>query len=187
MKKLSMLIISCWLAALAVFPNDLSAHSKADKHAAAQDPLVGPWLCNVSLHGNNFFGVILFHADGTFVLHESIDLTQAIVNGPPGFFITVTEGTWHKSSDFQYQAVASNVALARGLQCSPDGSDFPDCLALPAIPLARLKFNFEDLIIYPGNQRAAATIAVAMFAPDDLDLTGTGTERAAIQLQRLNF
>lgn len=188
MKKLSLLITSSLLAVLAFMPGDLSAHSNSKKHAVAQDPIVGPWLFNLSLHGNNSFGVILFHADGTFVLHQSLDLAQAILNGPPGLFLTITEGTWHKSSDFQYQAVASTLALARGLQCSPDGSDFPDCLALPAIPFARLKFNIDDLFIYKGNQRAACTIAITNFPPDVLDLAdGISGETAAIQLQRLNF
>lgn len=133
----------------------------------AQDPIVGAWVFNQETGPNALHGVAVFNADGTFIAHDSGDLTQALpLLAPGGAFITLSSGSWEKKAKGIYILVSTNVALLRGINCTTFA---PVDLASPACPLARIRV-ISDFIFDPGCQTAGSSRITTFHQVDDLTL-----------------
>lgn len=180
-------------------PSYALGHSKGHHHESSKDhhrecshePIVGAWLYSLDLQINpedlvTSQGVMVIHADGTFVFQDSLGLTQNVPD-TGGFYFTIATGEWQKLDKRHYEGVASYVILARGTQCVAP-SDQPGCLALPAIPISRAKVIFQDLILDQTKQTAVSSYFVTYHPVDDLTLTlptpGPGSV-GIMRLQRL--
>jgi hypothetical protein len=184
MKKITKFITTFCLAMLAVMPSLATASCRSDCRVShCKDPIVGPWCASLSLNGVSFYGVVLFHDDGTFAMHHTLGLTQAFNEQPFGVigtFFTVEEGKWKRIGQYEYAIEGTYVALVRN----------PDCLPDPARPAYRVKDTFQNFAIDPCGQKASAIIKVEGYAVDDLTLSYPLFPTPAtvpIQLQRLNF
>jgi hypothetical protein len=183
MKKIKKFITTFCLAMLAVMPSLATASCRSDCRVShCQDPIVGPWCANMSFKGVSFYGVVLFHDDGTFAMHHTLGLTQAFNEQPFGVlgtFFTVEEGKWQRIGKFEYAIEGTYVALVRNSDCLPD----------PAYPLFRIKDTFQNFVIDPCGQKASGTIQVQAFGLEDLTLSNPspGSNIVPIQLQRVNF
>lgn len=172
-------LLACCLAAVAIMPGYVSAHShhshshhhEKHGHKTKQDPIVGPWVYNFEIAGDTIFGVWGFHADKTFEFHDSGNLTQSLPDVfPAGAYFTIDIGSWERTGKRTYEGVNTAVVLARGFDCASP-ADLPGCLAAPAVPLFRLKTSFNDFVIDKGGQTASVTLHITVHPVDDLTLT----------------
>ena len=116
--------------------SSLEASSHEDSHHKKHclDPIVGAHGINFTIFTNipelrtDVYGVVTYHADGTFIFHASEFLTQSI-GGNQGVLDTVLMGVWKKAGKKTYKCSGEFVQLLRD----------PQNPALPAVPRYRWK------------------------------------------------
>lgn len=144
---------------------EASKHDSCSHKKKCIDPIIGAHGINFTLFTNipelrtDVFGVITYHADGTFAVHASEFLTQS-VGGNQGAFSTVLMGVWEKIGKNTYKGTGEFVQLLRN-------SVRP---ALPAVPTLRWKV---EVIQVMNNDKVTGTFtAEAIPHPvNDLELT----------------
>lgn len=105
------------------------------------DSIIGAHGINFTLFTNipelrtDVFGVVTYHADGTFAFHASEFLTQSI-GGNQGVLDTVLMGVWERVGKNTYKATGEFVQLIRD----------PINPALPAVPTFRWKAEFIQVM-----------------------------------------
>ena len=124
--------------------------------ATSVDPIVGSW--NIELDdatGLGFpdvQGVLVFHADGTFLLDSTASLGQPQLDTPPGLgatcgsFSTTVVGCWKQVSKDEYESTSTLVVAFPGPNpaCPPALSS----LGFPSnFPAFRLKIEAKQIKI----------------------------------------
>lgn len=177
-KTLTAIIAASILASTTLTAGSHSKHKR-------QDPIVGVWTVNAPTPTGPIFGLIVFNADGTYILDGSSSLTQsepsAFCFTANGTFSTIIAGTWKKTAKRRYALIDTFVTLARG--CPADGNILacitatppcptPEDLSLPAIPAFRVKVVREWVInhdcVTGGNPGPTVH---TYYAADDYNLT----------------
>jgi hypothetical protein len=119
---------------------------------AKKDPIVGAWWYNQETFGVKVYGVAVFHEDGTWLAHDSANLTQFIAPILPlGQYTTIETGNWTKTDKGTYNLHASFVLLQRGLDSRTSPCSPTEDAAAPACPTVRFDVT-GSFVFDPGTQ-----------------------------------
>lgn len=151
-------------------PDYALGKSSSNESHKKQEVLVGAWACNLLALEQETYAVVSFGADGSFIFDQALALTQTFPRRENGIFETISTGVWRKLSYHNYEGVISCVLLERGLDCELTG-DYPACLALPAVPIERVKFLFNEIVIDKKGETAIANLSISFHPVNDLTLT----------------